>query len=88
MFATFRVVKVKQNQEHDQQKVLGLYDLLVDYTNDQLSDYLSISVSNDEKGTKISIKTIENPSTQYATTLEGIFASDLKSVLGVFNQSL
>ena len=73
---------MKQKQEQYQQGILDPYDLLVDDTIDQLSDYLSISVSNDGKGTKISIETIEDPPTLYATTFEGIFAPDLKSLLG------
>ena len=68
---------MKDNQE----EALDFYDLLVDESADELSEYLSISVSSDGQTTKVSVATIEDAPSIYTATLDGIAAPDLKSIL-------
>ena len=69
-------MKTDQNQE-----ALDFYDLLVDEKTDELSEYLSISVSNDGNNTKVSVATVEDVPTVYSNTFDGFAAPDLKTIL-------
>ena len=69
-------MKLVQNQE-----ALDFYDLLVDEKTDELSEYLSISVSNDGNNTKVSVATVEDVPTVYSSIFDGVAAPDLKTIL-------
>ena len=69
-------MKADQNEE-----ALDFYDLLVDEKTDELSEYLSISVSNDGNNTKVSVATVEDVPTVYSNTFDGFSAPDLKTIL-------
>ena len=75
-------MKEKRNQE-----ALDFYDLLVDESEDDFSEYVSISVSSDGKNTKVSVATVEDDPTVYSATLDGVSESDLKSILRNRNES-
>ena len=53
-------------------KALSLQDLLVDDNVGILSEYLSVSLENVTKGTKISVTTVEDTPTIYTTTLSSV----------------
>lgn len=63
------------------QEALDFYDLLVDESTDELSEYLSISVTNDGHNTKVSVATVDDHPTVYTTTFDGVAAPDLKTIL-------
>jgi len=56
---------------------LNLEDLLVDESNDVLSEYLSISIENLGEGAKVSVTTVEDQPATYSSTLVGITLTDL-----------
>ena len=67
--------------KNNKQEALYFYDLLVDKSEDNLSEYLSISVCNDGKNTTIRVKTIEDYPSVYTTTVYGISTPDLQTIL-------
>jgi len=66
----------------EEPEMLDFFDLLLDDNQDELNDYVSIKVSNHGNQTKISVKTIEEVPSIYTTTVNGVNAQDLKSILG------
>lgn len=62
-------------------KPLNLADLLVDDSNDALSEYLRISVSNDGSGATVTVSTIDEQPTFYSATFYGSTATDLSGIL-------
>lgn len=60
---------------------LNLADLLADDSNDVLSDYLRISVSNDGNGAKVTVSTTDEQPTVYSATFYGSTATDLSGIL-------
>ena len=68
---------------NDEQETLDLQDLLVDETNDVLSDYVSISLESVSEGTKVSVTTVEDQPATYSSTLIGITLTDLHCLIDV-----
>lgn len=67
----------------NEQDTLDLNDLLVDETNDVLSDYLSISIENLGVDTKVSVTTVEDNPATYTSTLIGVTLTDLHCLVDV-----
>lgn len=65
------------------QTTLDLQDLLVDESNDVLSDYLSLSIEHLSDGTKVSVTTVEAEPATYSSTLTGVTITDLHCLLDV-----
>ncbi len=68
---------------NNEQEVLDLQDLLVDESNDVLSDYVSISLETFSEGTKVSVTTVEDQPATYSSTLIGITLTDLHCLVDV-----
>lgn len=66
--------------EHDQE-TLDLQDLLVDESNDVLSEYLSVSIENLAEGTKVSVTTVEAEPSTYSSTLSGVTLDNLQCLV-------
>jgi len=66
----------------NKQDALDLNDLLVDESNDVLSDYLSISIENLGTDTKVSVTTVEDQPATYTATLIGVTLTDLHCLVG------
>lgn len=66
-----------------EQITLDLQDLLVDESNDVLSDYLSLSMEYFSDGTKVSVTTVEAEPATYSSTLTGVTITDLHCLLDV-----
>jgi len=67
----------------NEQEVLDLQDLLVDESNDVLSDYVSISLESLGEGTKVSVTTVEDQPATYSSTLIGVTLTDLHCLVDV-----
>jgi len=72
---------------NDEQETLDLQDLLVDETNDVLSDYVSISLEPVSEGTRVSVTTVEDQPATYSSTLIGITLTDLHCLVDVPTES-
>lgn len=68
---------------NNEQEVLDLQDLLVDESNDVLSDYVSISLEALSEGTKVSVTTVEDQPATYSSTLIGVTLTDLHCLVDV-----
>jgi len=68
------------NSEHT---TLDLQDLLVDESNDMLSEYLSLSIDHLSHGTKVSFTTVEAEPATYSSMLTGVTITDLHCLLDV-----
>ncbi|MDX2424952.1 MAG: type I secretion C-terminal target domain-containing protein [Cycloclasticus sp.] len=68
---------------NSEQTALDLQDLLVDESNDVLSEYLSLSIEHLSGGTKISVTTVEAEPATYSSTLTGVTITDLHCLLDV-----
>lgn len=66
--------------EQSQDKSLDLRDLL-DLQTQDLSDYLTISISNDGHNTTVKVTTIDAHPETYSTILYGIAATNLQMLL-------
>ncbi|MFT6217763.1 MAG: hypothetical protein ACJA2Y_000282 [Cycloclasticus pugetii] len=64
-------------------EALDLLDLLVDESNDILSDYVSISLETLSEGTKISVTTVEDQPATYSSTLTGVTLTDLHCLVDI-----
>ena len=62
---------------------LNLEDLLVDKSNDVLSEYLSISIENMGEGAKVSVTTVEDQPATYSSVLTGVTLTDLHCLADV-----
>jgi len=62
---------------------LNLEDLLIDKSNDLLSEYLSISIENLGEGAKVSVTTVEDQPAIYSSVLTGVTLTDLHCLLDV-----
>jgi len=71
----------------DEQSSLNLQDLLVDESNDVLSEYLSVSIENIGDGTKVSVTTVEDQPATYSATLVGVTVTDLQCLIDVPTES-
>lgn len=69
-------------QTHPQGEALNLQDLLADLDANNLSDYLTISISSDGQNTKISVATVADNPDVYTSILHGIATTDLGTLLG------
>jgi len=72
---------------NDEQETLDLQDLLVDETNDVLSDYVSISLESVSEGTKVSVTTVEDQPATYSSILIGVTLTDLHCLVDVPTES-
>ena len=72
-----------KNIVDNEQETLNLQDLLVDESNDALSDYLSISIENVGADTKVSVTTVEDQPATYTSTLIGVTLTDLHCLVDV-----
>lgn len=68
---------------NEEQDVLDLQDLLVDESNDILSEYLSISIENLSGGAKVSVCTVEDQPAMYSSILVGVTVTDLHCLVDV-----
>jgi len=76
------------NEEIDnEQSSLNLQDLLVDESNDVLSEYLSVSIESLSEGTKVSVTTVEDQPATYSATLVGVTVTDLQCLIDVPTES-
>tara|TARA_R110002074_G_scaffold145034_2_gene293419 strand:- start:48533 stop:48769 length:237 start_codon:yes stop_codon:yes gene_type:complete len=66
-----------------EQITLDLQDLLVDESNNVLSNYLSLSMEYLSDGTKVSVTTVEAEPATYSSTLTGVTITDLHCLLDV-----
>lgn len=64
-----------------QAESLDLRDLLDDLQAQDLSDYLTISISNDGQNTTVRVTTIEAHPETYSTVLYGVAATNLQMLL-------
>jgi len=71
----------------NEQNSLDLQDLLVDESNDVLSEYLSVSIENIGDGTKVSVTTVEDQPATYSATLVGVTVTDLQCLIDVPTES-
>lgn len=71
----------KTQAPHSQVEALDLRDLLVDAETDSISEYLTVSVSNDGHNTTVSFTTTDAHPETYTTVLYGITASNLQMLL-------
>jgi len=62
---------------------LNLEDLLVDESNDVLSEYLSISIENLGEGAKVSVTTVEDQPATYSSVLTGVTLTDLHCLVDI-----
>lgn len=67
--------------EQSQDKSLDLRDLLDDMQVQDLSDYLTISISNDGQNTIVKVTTIDVHPETYSTVLYGVTATNLQMLL-------
>lgn len=67
-----------EEMENKQEESLNLQDLLIDEQSDVLSEYLSLSIENQEENTKISVTTIEDNPTTYSSTFSGVSFTNLQ----------
>lgn len=67
--------------ELSQDKSLDLRDLLDDLQTQDLSDYLTISISNDGQNTTVKVTTVDAHPETYSTILYGIAATNLQMLL-------
>jgi len=72
---------------NNEQETLDLQDLLVDESNDVLSDYVSISLETLNEGTKVSVTTVEDQPATYSSTLTGVTLTDLHCLVDVPTES-
>lgn len=72
---------------NNEQDSLNLKDLLVDQSNDVLSDYLSVSIENLGGDTKVNVTTVEDEPATYSSTLTGVTLTDLQCLLDVPTES-
>jgi len=67
----------------DGHEALDLQDLLLDESNDILSDYVSISLEPVSEGTRVSVTTVEDQPATYSGTLTGVTLTDLHCLVEV-----
>lgn len=72
--------------EKDQSRPLDLNDLLLDDSNDILSDYLRVSVSNNGEGARVTVSTIDDSPVVYSSVLYGSNAKDLSEILADYER--
>lgn len=65
----------------DDDTVLNLHDLLTDEHSDVLSEYLTVSVTNDGQDTRLTVATTEESPTAYSSVFYGVAADDLQTLL-------
>lgn len=65
-------------EENGHETALSLQDLLVDEKEDELSEYLSLSIENLGNDTLVTVTTVEDSPITYSTTLNGVSISSLQ----------
>ena len=78
---------MEKDHLNDEQTTLNLEDLLVDESNDVVSEYLSISIENLGGGAKVSVTTVEDQPAIYSSTLTGVTLTDLHCLVDVPTES-
>lgn len=68
-------------EENNHETALSLQDLLVDEKQDELSEYLSLSLENLGSDTVVTVTTVEDSPITYSTTLNGISISSLQYMI-------
>jgi hypothetical protein len=71
----------KAEMPQNQAETLDLRDLMDDLQSQDLSEYLTISVSNDGQNTTVSVSTIEDHPETYSAILYGVTATSLQMLL-------
>lgn len=66
------------NNQVDEKEALSLQDLLDDQQEDILSEYVSLSLTNQGENTQVSVTTVEDSPTTYLGTLWGVSLTDLQ----------
>jgi hypothetical protein len=69
------------NDQNVPRKSLDFYDLLQDDSNDLLSDYLRVSISNDGQNAHVSVSTVDEQPVVYSAVFYGSKATDLSEIL-------
>lgn len=62
-------------------KTLDLKDLLLDESNDVLSDYLRVSITNDGQAATVTVSTVDEHPVVYTSVFYGSTATDLSEML-------
>lgn len=73
------------NQEAEIKNTLSFSDLLVDDSNDLLSDYLRVSISNDGQNARITVSTVDEHPVMYSQVFYGSKATDLSEMLSDYD---
>lgn len=68
-------------EENNHEAALSLHDLLVDEKEDELSEYLSLSIENLGSDTLVTVTTVEDSPITYSTTLNGVSISSLQYIV-------
>lgn len=68
-------------------KVLDLKDLLLDESNDALSDYLRVSFSNDGNAATVTVSTVDEHPVVYTSVFHGSTATDFAEMLTGIDQA-
>ena len=74
-------MNIKSGQQEDNKKTLDLFDLLDDEQADVLSEYLTVSITNDGENTKVTVTTTEEAPTAYSSVFLGVTAHSLQSLI-------
>jgi hypothetical protein len=72
---------ILEEQKRNREKVLNLYDFLVDEKSNKMSEYLSLSIEAKEEGTKVSVTTVEGIPTTYSSVLNSLSITGLQDLM-------
>ncbi len=70
-----------QSTKTEQNETLQLDDLFSDQDNDELTEYLSLSIEHIDGDTNISLTTVEASPTTYSSSLNQITSSSLQNLI-------
>ncbi len=70
-----------QSTKTEQNETLKLGDLFSDQDNDELTEYLSLSIEHVDGDIKISLTTVEASPTTYSSSLNQITSSSLQNLI-------
>lgn len=74
------------SEQENAPKSLDFNDLLQDDSNDLLSDYLRVSITNDGENARVSISTVDEQPVVYSAVFYGSKAIDLAEILAGHEQ--
>jgi hypothetical protein len=72
---------ILEEQKRNREKVLNLYDFLVDEKSNKLSEYLSLSIEAKGEATKVSVTTVEDIPTTYSSVLNSLSITGLQDLM-------